>query len=86
MPSRQQTVAAAYNQSIYMMLTVPYTLLGVFGFLIYRGIKKNEAYRNALHPQPANSDAELPFALRKDDLAQREERPSAPPRNDIPLA
>ena len=40
-------VPAAYNQSIYVMLTVPYLLFGVFGFLIYRGMKKNEQYRNA---------------------------------------
>jgi hypothetical protein len=40
-------VPAAYNQSIYVMLTVPYLLLGVFGFLIYRGMKKNEEFRSA---------------------------------------
>jgi hypothetical protein len=28
-----------------MMLAVPYGLLGVFGFLIYRGMKKNEEHR-----------------------------------------
>lgn len=33
------------NQSIYLMLGVPYTVLFVGGFLIYRGMKKNDAYR-----------------------------------------
>jgi len=35
---------AAYNRSIYMMIGVPYASLGFVGFLIYRGLKKNEAY------------------------------------------
>jgi hypothetical protein len=29
------------------MLAVPYGLLGVFGFLIYRGMRKNEKFRDA---------------------------------------
>jgi hypothetical protein len=36
----------AYNKSIYVMVGVPYLTFGVFGFLIYRGIKKNERFRN----------------------------------------
>jgi hypothetical protein len=32
--------ARAYNQSIYLMVGMPYLLLGAFGFLIYRGFKK----------------------------------------------
>jgi hypothetical protein len=36
----------AYNRSIYLMVGVPYLTLGVFGFLIYRGLKKNERFRN----------------------------------------
>jgi hypothetical protein len=36
------------NQSIYLMVSVPYLALAVFGFLIYRGCKKNAAYREAL--------------------------------------
>jgi len=35
---------AAYNASIYLMVGVPYTALGVVGFLIYRGCKKNAQY------------------------------------------
>ncbi len=38
---------AAMNQSIYLMLAVPYTVLGIVGFCIYRGVKQNEAYRNS---------------------------------------
>ena len=36
------------NQSIYLMVSMPYVLLGVVGFLIYRGCKKNAAYLKAL--------------------------------------
>jgi hypothetical protein len=38
---------AAYNLSIYVMVGVPYTCLAVLGFLVYRGMKKNEAFRSA---------------------------------------
>jgi hypothetical protein len=31
--------AKAYNASIYLMLTMPYALLGGLGFLIYRSTK-----------------------------------------------
>jgi hypothetical protein len=31
--------ARAYNRSIYLMVAMPYLLLGTVGFLIYRGIK-----------------------------------------------
>jgi hypothetical protein len=37
---------AAMNQSIYLMLGVPYTALFVVGFMIYRGMKKNDAFRD----------------------------------------
>jgi hypothetical protein len=36
---------AAMNQSIYLMLAVPYTAFGVVGFFIYRGMKQNDEYR-----------------------------------------
>lgn len=35
---------AAYNNVILMMLGVSYSSLGIVGFLIYRGVKKNAAY------------------------------------------
>jgi hypothetical protein len=33
--------AKAYNWSIYLMLAVPYGLLGGFGWFVYRGLKAN---------------------------------------------
>ena len=41
------------NQSIYLMLGVPYSALFVVGFFIYRGAKKNEAYMQARQPVAA---------------------------------
>jgi hypothetical protein len=41
---------AAMNQSIYFMLAVPYSALGIVGFLIYRGVKQNEQYRKDNDP------------------------------------
>lgn len=38
-PERQ---ALAYNRSIYLMLTMPYLLLGVIGYKVYRGLKAAE--------------------------------------------
>ena len=31
----------AYNQSIYLMVAMPYLLLGGFGYVIYRGLRRN---------------------------------------------
>ena len=39
--------ASAYNNSIYLMVSMPYLLLGAFGFYVYRGLKKNQAARAA---------------------------------------
>jgi hypothetical protein len=45
---------AAMNQSIYLMLGVPYTAFGVVGLMIYYGVRKNEAYRlDQDSPKPA---------------------------------
>jgi|SRR5579862_389566 len=44
-PSRNQ---AAYNNSIYVMVGVPYFSLGLVTFFIYRGMKKNDQFRQAL--------------------------------------
>jgi len=38
------------NQSIYLMVTVPYVALMVVGFLIYRGCKKNEEHLRLAQP------------------------------------
>ena len=40
--------AESMNQSIFLMIAVPYTSLGILSFMIYRGAKQNEAYREAL--------------------------------------
>ena len=34
--------AKAYNSSIYLMLAVPYAILGGFGWFVYRGLKTAE--------------------------------------------
>ena len=35
--------ARAYNNSIYLMVAMPYLLLGTVGFMIYRSYKRNAA-------------------------------------------
>ncbi len=50
-------MAAAYNASIYLMVSVPYVALAVVGFLIYRGCKKNAEYLQAgADPEEDESD------------------------------
>ncbi|MBI2808262.1 MAG: hypothetical protein HYX68_25020 [Planctomycetes bacterium] len=48
---------AAMNQSIYLMLGVPYMAFGVVGFMIYRGARKNDEYRRGLGENPDNRPA-----------------------------
>jgi hypothetical protein len=48
---------AAYNNSIYLMVGVPYTVLGIVGFMIYRGCKKNAAFLDSMGNADAASDA-----------------------------
>ena len=43
------------NQSIYLMLAVPYAALGIVGFMIYCGVRKNEEYRRSLEPPPTDT-------------------------------
>ena len=43
---------AAYNRNIYLMLAIPYTSLAVVGFMIYRGVKKNQEYLARLGVTP----------------------------------
>ena len=38
---------AAYNSSIYLMVSVPYLSLAVVIFLIYRGLRKNAEHLRA---------------------------------------
>ena len=41
------------NQSIFLMLIAAYGSLGVVGFRVYRGVKKNAAYLAAQRPAGA---------------------------------
>jgi len=41
----QTEFPAAMNHSIYMMLGIPYTAFFVAGYFIYRGIRRNDEYR-----------------------------------------
>jgi hypothetical protein len=50
---------AAYNLSIYIMVGVPYFSLAVLAVLVYRGMKKNEAFRRA---REAMAESGLPAA------------------------
>jgi hypothetical protein len=53
--------ARAYNNSIYVMVSMPYLLLGTIGFLIYRGVKKNAVNTGANNPEgPDRSAVEPP--------------------------
>ncbi|HZZ80709.1 MAG TPA: hypothetical protein VFE62_19560 [Gemmataceae bacterium] len=49
---------AAVNRTIYFMLGVPYTAFMVFSFLIWRGLVKNEAYRQALRDREEQAKSE----------------------------
>ncbi len=42
-----QREARAYNHSIYIMVAMPYLLVGTVGLLIYRGIRATQS-RNAV--------------------------------------
>jgi hypothetical protein len=62
--------ARAYNQSIYLMVAMPYLLLGTVGFMIYRGIKAAQKTRARLLGENPEVMDSLP-----DD---RREPPSSP--------
>jgi hypothetical protein len=42
--------ARAYNNSIYLMVSMPYLLLGTVGILVYRGIRTAQRNRPAEPP------------------------------------
>jgi len=50
--------AGAVNQSIYLMVSVPYGALMIVGFMVYRGVKKNAAYLQALQANAARAPAQ----------------------------
>jgi hypothetical protein len=40
-------IGRAYNQSIYLMVAMPYLLLGGVGFLVYRGLRQRAQLASA---------------------------------------
>jgi hypothetical protein len=54
--------ARAYNRSIYLMVGMPYLLLGAFGFLIYRGLRQKALadQQAGRLPQPGEGDLSCP--------------------------
>ena len=38
----QMREAQAYNSSIYLMVGMPYLMLSVLGFVVYRGIRQHD--------------------------------------------
>lgn len=52
--------ARAYNQSIYLMLSVPYMLVGSISFAFYRGYKKalRQAQAEALRKRAGDSNVQ----------------------------
>ncbi|MBM3997463.1 MAG: hypothetical protein FJ303_25450 [Planctomycetes bacterium] len=49
---------AAMNQSIYLMLGVTYLAFGTVGFMIYRGVRQNEAYLQSLQESDSPPQAD----------------------------
>jgi hypothetical protein len=45
----------AFNYSIYLMLGVPYVLLGTVGFFVYRGLKETQRRNETPAEKPAES-------------------------------
>jgi hypothetical protein len=58
----QYREARAYNFSIYLMVGMPYLLLGVFGFMVYRGLKQKALAesRAAVQAPDAQGDRSCP--------------------------
>jgi hypothetical protein len=46
----------AYNNSIYLFVSMPYLLLGALGFMVYRGFRNKS--RQSIPPASANPAAE----------------------------
>ncbi len=56
----QYREARAYNNSIYLMVGMPYLSLGALGFLIWRGFRQRDrAQREAMLP-PSDAGESLP--------------------------
>ena len=61
--------ARAYNNSIYLMVGVPYAVLGTLCFMIYRGCKKNELFKNMKKAGEAK-DGSSPASIAGDDSSK----------------
>jgi len=51
----------AYNHSIYLMAGMPYLLLGLLGFKIYKDVRKNNAHMQAMIESLENSSDSDPL-------------------------
>jgi hypothetical protein len=48
----QMREAQGYNSSIYLMVGMPYLMLSVLGFVVYRGLRKHAASQQPTSPHP----------------------------------
>jgi hypothetical protein len=56
----QYREARAYNHSIYLMVGMPYLLLGVLGFKVYRGFKQKALAESRAATQVPASPGDRP--------------------------
>jgi hypothetical protein len=56
----QYREARAYNDSIYLMVGMPYLSLGVMGFLVWRGLRRKALAQRPQAAQPAGPPEGLP--------------------------
>ena len=48
----QMREAQAYNTSIYLMVGMPYLMLSVLGFMVYRGLRQQAVVQPPTGPNP----------------------------------
>jgi len=53
--SEKDNTPAAYNQSIYVMVGVPYLTFAVLGFVVYRGARRNADYLTRAKTEPGKA-------------------------------
>ena len=51
----QTRLSRAYNNSIYLMVGMPYLLLGAVGYLIYRGVRQKALAQQPLPVEPGQA-------------------------------
>jgi hypothetical protein len=52
--------ARAYNQSIYLMVGMPYLLLGAFSWWVYRGLRQKARADRAAAERPLDGKGDRP--------------------------